>query len=67
MIEPKPSGGVGGAFRNEGCAFVCTLCSLDLRGTRPGLAPVVSVGNCSISAAYQLFDFPRESRICEAG
>lgn len=41
------------------------LCSLALRGTQPALALVVSVGNCSISAAYQLFDFPREPRIAE--
>lgn len=40
-------------------------CRLALRGTQPGLALVVSVGNCSISAAYQLFDFPREPRITE--
>lgn len=38
------------------------LCSRDRRGTRPSLAAVVSVGNCGISAAYRLFDFPREWR-----
>lgn len=43
--------------------FVAWICE----GAQPGLALVVSVGNCSISAAYQLFDFPRESRISKAG
>lgn len=55
----------GVAFKHESCEFVYRICSLALRGTQPALALVVSVGNCSISAAYQLFDFPREPRIAE--
>lgn len=56
---------VWGAFKHESCEFVYGLCSLALRGTQPALALVASVGNCSISAAYQLFDFPRELRNAE--
>lgn len=55
----------GVAFKHESCELVYRLCSLALRGSQPALALVVSVGNCSISAAYQLFDFPRERRIAK--
>lgn len=41
--------------------------SWPLREYQPRLALVVSVGNCSISPAYKLFDFPWETSTTGAG